>query len=512
MFKASINGPNRRKNRVGSSLSTPETTKNQQDQENVEAPLRFRVKPSTDDNKPLEEGHACYFTASSVAGKELIRQHQLQLSQSKVTQQEGRNDPILIHFHDIPVFVLRAIPIDEQQTDTNPVRKGEEDVEDSIYKVTCCSRPSTQKDNGDYDELAAVEVEVLLRNTRSDKFNMEVQEDSKHIYPETPSFSATSIIRIVSNAKEALGGGLTSAEASMDEPYRGKVAVNTEFYVTSGASEALSHVTIEGERKLPTGQLPEDVIHVTTSDLEWFPVRRVLLAPCIKLTRYVQAGRGKYVNDALPILSDEDRSDDAPIDDNCPHCKVPIDCCTFDRILLFIMSLLYPSEYKFDLNLSEVNAMADAAEALGLQPLIDLCTSQSSSFDSRVRKDRYIRFAEVKRRNDQGGELLILLDGMVLDITRWLEEHPGGPSIIPSQALNMDCTVFFEMYHVSRQSFLYLKSFYIGELSPEDHAALSSSAEGVSASDAFLQSLRSYTSEWRVKISENVSVEIHKSF
>jgi hypothetical protein len=40
----------------------------------------------------------------------------------------GRNDPILIHFHDIPVFVLRAIPIDEQQTDTNPVRKGEEDV------------------------------------------------------------------------------------------------------------------------------------------------------------------------------------------------------------------------------------------------------------------------------------------------------------------------------------------------------------------------------------------------
>jgi cytochrome b involved in lipid metabolism len=176
------------------------------------------------------------------------------------------------------------------------------------------------------------------------------------------------------------------------------------------------------------------------------------------------------------------------------------------------MSLLYPSEYKFDLNLSEVNAMADAAEALGLQPLIDLCTSQSSSFDSRVRKDRYIRFAEVKRRNNQGGELLILLDGMVLDITRWLEEHPGGPSIIPSQALNMDCTVFFEMYHVSRQSFLYLKSFYIGELSPEDHAALSSSAEGVSASDAFLQSLRSYTSEWRVKILENVSVEIHKSF
>lgn len=34
--------------------------------------------------------------------------------------------------------------------------------------------------------------------------------------------------------------------------------------------------------------------------------------------------------------------------------------------------------------------------------------------------------------------------GMVLDVTRWLPEHPGGRTIIPKQALNLDCARFFE--------------------------------------------------------------------
>uniref|UniRef100_A0A7S4QH31 Cytochrome b5 heme-binding domain-containing protein n=1 Tax=Ditylum brightwellii TaxID=49249 RepID=A0A7S4QH31_9STRA len=300
---------------------------------------------------------------------------------------------------------------------------------------------------------------------------------------------------------------MTSAEATMDDPYRGRVDLGTELYIYPSDPKS---VTVLGGRCLPKGTLPEDVVHVTTSDMEWFPVRRLLLAPCIKLTKYVQVGRGKYKNE-IPTLSDEERSEDAPTDDGCPHCKVPIDCCTFDRVLLFITSLLYPDEHSFALDLSEVNALSSAADALGLQVLDDLCQSQSSTFESRVIKDRYIRLAEVKTRNDHG-ELLILLDGMVLDISRWIDEHPGGPSIIPTQALNIDCTVFFEMYHVSRQAFLYLKSFYIGELSPEDAVNLRSSAEGVEASEGFLLSLRSYTDEWRVSIEEKAGEKVHKSF
>ncbi len=39
----------------------------------------------------------------------------------------------------------------------------------------------------------------------------------------------------------------------------------------------------------------------------------------------------------------------------------------------------------------------------------------------------------------------------------WLPEHPGGSRIIPQQSLNLDCARFFELYHASRESFLYLQ-------------------------------------------------------
>ena len=35
--------------------------------------------------------------------------------------------------------------------------------------------------------------------------------------------------------------------------------------------------------------------------------------------------------------------------------------------------------------------------------------------------------------------------GMLLDVKRWLPEHPGGSTIIPKQGLNHDCARFFEV-------------------------------------------------------------------
>ena len=297
---------------------------------------------------------------------------------------------------------------------------------------------------------------------------------------------------------------ISAAEASLDDPYRGRVTINTEFYVETSNPDA---VTVHGGKTLPEGSLPEDVIHVTTSDDEWFPVRRILLAPCIRLTKYVQRGKGIYKKDLEDGNNEKEkikRSPDAP--KSGIHCRVDIDCCTFDRVLVFIMSQLYPNEYKFALELSELNALSHAAQELGLVSLSDLCESQLSSFASRVRKDKYIRFSEIEKRNENN-ELLIIIDGMVLDITRWIDEHPGGPSIIPSQALNIDCTCFFEMYHISSASFLYLKSFYIGELHPATQLRKSE----IKPSDGFMQSLRSYTDQWRVKVDEKVGETIHKS-
>ena len=427
--------------------------------------------------------------------------------------------------------------------------------------VTCCSRPPPTYEKkgqpaatGDYESLTAVGVEchpLKLRRASMLEGLAEGPDGDGRAGAAPPSFDAGDVSRALMNRTVLPGSVLTVNESvvvtmadgtelvcrvdavqvdviseepvemakaaalssssvrdvTMDEPYRGRVGLNTEFYVRS---TDLSTLSIRRARSLPLRLFPDDVVHVTTGDdMEWFPVRRVLLAPCIKLTRYVQAGRGKCKD--VPTLPAEERSEDAPVNDGCPHCQIPMDCCTFDRVLVFITSLLFPGESTFTLDPAEVNTLADAADWLGLQPLSDLCASQTSSFESRVRRDSHIRLAEVMNRNNNHGELLIVLDGMVLDITRWLEEHPGGPSIIPAQALNMDCTVFFEMYHVSRQAFLYLKSFYIGELSLEDLASLRSSADGVKPSEAFLFSLRSYTDEWRVKITHGPDKKAHKS-
>lgn len=302
-----------------------------------------------------------------------------------------------------------------------------------------------------------------------------------------------------------------SRDAALEDPFRGIVGVETEFRVC--AAPCLDSSILVDESHLPKGDLPDDVIHVSTNDMEWFPVRRSLLAPCIKLTQYVQHGRGKYKDNKLPLLSDEERSPDAPSNDGRPHIAVPMDCCIFDRVLLFLISLLYPDERSlFVPHPPEINELLAAADALGLQALTELCSSKVASFESRVRKDQFIRFSEVERCNKEGTELLLILDGMVLDITQWLDQHPGGPSIIPHQALNIDCTVFFEMYHVSRHSFLYLKSFYIGEIDPCDLSGLRNSADGVSASSAFLESLRKYTCAWRVTIQDDTSELLHKSF
>jgi len=230
-----------------------------------------------------------------------------------------------------------------------------------------------------------------------------------------------------------------------------------------------------------------------------------------------------------------------------PSCVVGVDCCTFDRVLLFLEA--HAMGRPFDVlpehleGMAQVNRiwlsrsieagsphssytlyvlhdyshscrsslvlfsrlwspfpLVQAAEALNLAPLRDLIATKRGAFESRVRQEP-IALSEVKRRNasgraarakraaaqfrnddDEGGsgsgsgvdalevkegdeedskagmsgsdegseETLLLLDGMVLDVSRWLEEHPGGSSIIPTQALDRDCTVFFEIYHVRR--------------------------------------------------------------
>lgn len=131
-------------------------------------------------------------------------------------------------------------------------------------------------------------------------------------------------------------------------------------------------------------------------------------------------------------------------------------------------------------------------QVLGLQSLVNHCQVRLGDLTAQLQ----LYTAEQIRQQNQAGKCWLILDGMVLDVTRWLPEHPGGASIIPNQSLNMDCARFFEIYHASRESFLYMKEFYIGELNPRDRPFVETAGREP-CSQEFLQLLRQYTA-WRM--------------
>lgn len=90
----------------------------------------------------------------------------------------------------------------------------------------------------------------------------------------------------------------------------------------------------------------------------------------------------------------------------------------------------------------------------------------------------------------------LALTRQVLDLKAWLPQHPGGATIIPQQGLNRDCTVFFELYHASRESFMYLREFYVGELWPSELSKVPHHDER--ASDDFMAQLRDFSSAFRI--------------
>lgn len=52
--------------------------------------------------------------------------------------------------------------------------------------------------------------------------------------------------------------------------------------------------------------------------------------------------------------------------------------------------------------------------------------------------------------HNAAGGVWLVVDGMVLDVKRWLPEHPGGDRIIPQQSLGAEAARHFELYHSSK--------------------------------------------------------------
>ncbi|KAG7401988.1 hypothetical protein PHYBOEH_008509 [Phytophthora boehmeriae] len=270
-------------------------------------------------------------------------------------------------------------------------------------------------------------------------------------------------------------------EFTMPDSFRGRVDEETQVFVAaeggkSSTLELLNERSIEGAS---LSSMRSDVVTVLTNDEEEFPVKKKLLFPCIRLSSAVLSGKGVHKDASTTI-------------------EVDVDCCTFDRVLLYLEHEARNDDTEFQFDPAVTDELLAAAITVGCIGLKEICQKRFGEFETRVRKDA-IRWEEVVRRN-QSGEVWLVMQGMVLDITRWIPEHPGGSELIVQEAMNVDSTLMFEIYHSSRQSFRYLKQFYIGELAAHDLASMPQPAE--KPSEAFIQELEQYTT-WRVKPQEH---------
>ena len=251
--------------------------------------------------------------------------------------------------------------------------------------------------------------------------------------------------------------------------FRARVNAETTFYVRSSDENSLRIANNEGKAR-SVRLARREVIEVRTKDGETFPVNRRLLRQCIALTSAVRRAGELGEDDADEFVS----------------ADVDIDTDVFDRALIFLeRAATGQPPPAFDIRVTE--ALARAAEVLECRSLEEYCAEKLGAYGSRIRE---YDWDEVVAHNAAGGVWLVI-DGMVLDVKRWLNEHPGGDTIIPKQSLDMDAARHFEMYHSSRESFLYLKEFYIGEVRARDRARVPSPSP--EASEDFLRQLRQYT-------------------
>ncbi|XP_044519078.1 cytochrome b5 type B isoform X1 [Gracilinanus agilis] len=81
----------------------------------------------------------------------------------------------------------------------------------------------------------------------------------------------------------------------------------------------------------------------------------------------------------------------------------------------------------------------------------------------------YYRLEEVAKRNSEK-ETWLVIHGRVYDITRFLDEHPGGGEVLMEQA-GRDATESFEDVGHSSDAKEMLKQYYVGEVHPSDRKA-----------------------------------------
>jgi cytochrome b involved in lipid metabolism len=441
---------------------------------------------------------------------------------------------------------------------------------------------------------------------------------------------------------DAVDGEEESAEQRQplaEHVWRGVVGAETQVLVTR-LEPPRSSAALDGHRQPSTrfALLGDEAVRATIaqlreaphkgevrlccSDGEWFPVDARLLKPCIALNRPVRealgtrcAREGADEPTAKPNggpVGPEVGAGVAPVS---PEVGVDVDTLSLDKVLLHLEAGLRGARAPLDIATAE--QLRPVAAKLGYRALTEQCDQVLGDFHSRL---RVYAWAEVLSHNERGG-CWVVMDGMVLDLERWLPEHPGGETIIPqqvrpepralpcacdgrdlsggglgvrrgrglthplgalereggmsflhaplpnlsradlpsplpyhgvrgpggrggrgrrrgaapsgkaprtsvrtaltradstvrahacrslyAQARGVDSTVWFELYHASRESFTYIREFYIGEIHQGDlHAVpMATAANGFGsaagrASDEFMAQLRDFCDDFRIE-------------
>ncbi|KAI3433794.1 hypothetical protein D9Q98_003599 [Chlorella vulgaris] len=318
--------------------------------------------------------------------------------------------------------------------------------------------------------LAVGGRQLLLRITATNTLDAEAQDEGVAYHCYRGLLTQDTQIYLHSPGTQQASAAAAAPEDGGRQQQHAENAAAAELLPQSLAAARAGVVLLNARQRPPAG-FSRSSVKVVTNDGEWFPVKRVLLRPCIALTTALRAEQAGLSEAEVPV---------------------DVDTLTFDRVLLFLEALALGQEPpSFGLHLCP--PLLAAARWLGLRPLEEHCQERLGESSSRL---RFYSFDEVRQLNAAGGCWLIL-DGMVLDVTCWLPEHPGGSKIIPRQALNLDCSRMFELYHASRESFVFLRQFYFGEIAPEDRDLVPAPDEPPSSE--FLQQLHDFT-PWRLQV------------
>ncbi|XP_013856229.1 cytochrome b5 [Austrofundulus limnaeus] len=101
---------------------------------------------------------------------------------------------------------------------------------------------------------------------------------------------------------------------------------------------------------------------------------------------------------------------------------------------------------------------------------------------------RYFRLSEIEAQNSFRSTWIII-HNKVYDVTKFLEEHPGGEEVLREQA-GGDATESFEDVGHSTDAREMASSFVIGEVHPDDRAKIAKPVE------TLVTTLKDETSWW----------------